>query len=62
MGGISIAWMREIRNAHQILVGKPEGKRQEDSMKMNFERKVCEDVDWFHLAQDRDQWQGVVTW
>jgi hypothetical protein len=22
---------------------------------------VWEDVDWFHVAQDRDQWQALVS-
>jgi hypothetical protein len=22
---------------------------------------VCEDVDWIHVAQDRDQWQAFVN-
>jgi hypothetical protein len=22
---------------------------------------VCKDVDWIHMAQDRDQWQNLVS-
>jgi hypothetical protein len=28
---------------------------------MNFKEITLEDVDWIHLAQDRDQWQTVVN-
>jgi hypothetical protein len=57
-----VARMGEMRNAYNILVGKPEGKRTlgrsryrwEDKI-MNLKDIVCEGVDWIHLAQDRDQ-------
>jgi hypothetical protein len=47
-----------MRNAYRILVGRPEVKRPlrrprhkwKDNIKIGFG-----DVDWFHLAQDRDQ-------
>jgi hypothetical protein len=51
--------MGEIRNAYEILVMKPEGKRPlgrpryawEDNIKMYHKEIVCEDVDWILLAQ-----------
>jgi hypothetical protein len=54
--------MGEMRNAYNILVGKPEGKRQlgrpkhgwEDDIGTYRREVVWEGVDWFHLAQDRD--------
>jgi hypothetical protein len=55
--------MREMRNAYDILVGKPEGKRplrrpryrSEDNNAMDVMEIVWEGVDWIYLAQDRDQ-------
>jgi hypothetical protein len=52
----------------QDLVGKPEGKRPllrsrsrwEDNIKMDLREIRWEGVDQIHMAQDRDQWQGVV--
>jgi hypothetical protein len=28
---------------------------------MNLKETGCEDVNWIHLAQDRDQWWAVVN-
>jgi len=28
---------------------------------MNLREIGCEDVDWIHLAQDRDQWHALVN-
>jgi hypothetical protein len=52
----------EMRNAHNPLVGKPEGKRQlgrlrrtwEDNIRMDLRETGCECMDCVHLAQDRD--------
>jgi hypothetical protein len=64
-----VACMDEMRNAHNILVGKPEGKRplgrirrkREDNIKMDLRHIWCKCVDWMQLAQDRDQWRAVVN-
>jgi hypothetical protein len=61
--------MRKMRNLYRILVGKPEGKkplirsrhRWEDNIKMDLREIGLEDVDWTHLAQDRDWWQALVN-
>jgi len=45
-------------NAHNILVGKPEGKRQlgrrrrrwEDNIRMDLRKIAWEVVDWMHVA------------
>jgi hypothetical protein len=52
-------------------VGKPEGKRPlgrprrrwEDntSIKMDFRAIGWGDMDWIHLAQDKDQWRALVN-
>jgi hypothetical protein len=56
--------MVKMRNAHKILVGKPEGKkplrrprrRLEDNIRMYLWEGGWEGVDWMHLAQVRDRW------
>jgi hypothetical protein len=55
--------MREMRNAHKILVGKSEGKRQlgrcrcrwEDSIRMYLRKIGWRGVKFMHLAQDMDK-------
>jgi hypothetical protein len=50
-------------------VGKPKGKRplgrprhrREDGIRMNLRDVGLGGVDWIRLAQDRDQWQAVVS-
>jgi hypothetical protein len=55
-----------IRNAHRVLVGKPEGKI---SLRGSDRRKILEcvlreiewvSVNWIHLAQVRGQWWDIV--
>jgi hypothetical protein len=56
--------MGEVRGAHNILVGRPEGRRPlerprcrwEDNIKMDLGETGFGDVDWIHLVQDRDRW------
>jgi hypothetical protein len=53
-----------MRNVHRTLISRSEGKRpivrswrrSEDNVK-----KLCEDADWIHLAQDRDQRRALVN-
>jgi hypothetical protein len=60
--------MGEVRGAHNIFVGRPEGRRPlrrsrrrwEDNIKMDLGEILFGDVDWIHLAQDRDRWQVLV--
>jgi hypothetical protein len=52
----------EVRNAYNILVGKPEWKRPlgrlwrriEDNISIDLREKALEGVSWIHLAVDRD--------
>jgi hypothetical protein len=64
-----VARMGEVRNAYNILVGKPEARKPlgrprrgwEDNIKMNLREIGFGDVDWIHLAQDRDRWRALVN-
>jgi hypothetical protein len=57
-----------MRNAYEILVRKPEGKRplvrrrrrREDNIRMDFREFEWEVVHWMHLAQDRDERSALV--
>jgi hypothetical protein len=61
--------MGEVRGAYNILVGRPKGRRPlgrlrhrwEDSIKMDLREIGFGDVDWIHLAGDRDRWRAVVN-
>jgi hypothetical protein len=55
--------MGEVRDAYNVLVGRPEGRRplgrarrrREDNIKMDLREIGFGDVDWIHWAQDRDK-------
>jgi hypothetical protein len=59
-----VAQMGEKRNAHRILVGKPEGKRPlgrprrrwMDNIKMNLREIGWGGMNWNDLVQGRNQW------
>jgi hypothetical protein len=61
--------MGEVKGAYNILVGRPEGRRPlgrprrrwEDNIKMDLRKTGFGDVDWTHLAQDRDRWRALVN-
>jgi hypothetical protein len=63
-----VARIGKMRNAYKILVGKPEGMippgrrrhRREDNIRMDLRDVGWEDMDWIHLAQNRDQWRVLV--
>jgi hypothetical protein len=58
-----VAPIELMRNVYKILVGKHEGKKPfkrpryvwEDNIKIGLKKIVFEGVDWFYLAQSRDQ-------
>jgi hypothetical protein len=64
-----VARMGEVSGAYNILVGRPEGRRPlgrprqrwEDNIKMDIRETGFGDVDWIHLAQDRDRWWALVN-
>jgi hypothetical protein len=59
----------EKKNAYSILVGKPEGKRPlgrprrmwMKNIKIDLREIEWDGMDWIDLAQDRDQWRGLVN-
>jgi hypothetical protein len=64
-----VARMGEVRCAYNILVGRPEGRRPlgrpkrrwEDNIKIDLQEIGFGDIDWIHLAQDRDRWRALVN-
>jgi hypothetical protein len=64
-----VARMREKRNAYRILVANPEGKRPMgrprrrwvDDIKMDLREIGWDGMDWYDLAQDKDQWRALVN-
>jgi hypothetical protein len=61
--------MGEVKGAYNILVGRPDRRRQlgrprrrwEDNIKMGMREIGFGVVDWIHLAQDRDRWRALVN-
>jgi hypothetical protein len=61
--------MGEVMGAYNILVERPEGmrplgrprRRWEDNIKMDLREIGFWDVDWIHLAQDRNRWGALVN-
>jgi hypothetical protein len=64
-----VAQIGEKGDAYKTLMGKPEGKRLlgrprhrgGDNIKMDLRGMGWGGVDWFDLAQDRDQWRALVN-
>jgi hypothetical protein len=58
-----------MRNAYNILVGKPTGReplgrsrrRCEDNIKLDLREIGWEGVNWMHLAEDRNQWRAPMN-
>jgi hypothetical protein len=61
--------MERMRSVYNVLTGKPERKiplrslrpTWKDNIKMVLKETAWEDVDWFHLTWDWDQWQVHVN-
>jgi hypothetical protein len=63
-----VVHMGEKRNAHSVLMRKPEGNRPlgrisrwEDNIKMDLIEKGWSGMDWIDLVQDRNQWRALVN-
>jgi hypothetical protein len=63
-----VAGTGELRNAYRILVGKPVRKRPlgrsrcrwVDDIKTDLREIGWDGMGWIYLAQDRDQWRGLL--
>jgi hypothetical protein len=61
--------MGEMRNAYNILVGEPEGRRRIGRPKRRWEGNIridlreigWENMDWMHLVRDNDNWRALVN-
>jgi hypothetical protein len=59
-----VAHMGKMKNAYNILAGKPEGKRllgrpmhkEEDNIRLDLGKVGWQVVGWMHLAQERYHW------
>jgi hypothetical protein len=68
MGG-ECGWHGGGEGAYNILVGRPEGRRPlgrtgrkwEDNIEKDLWEIRFGDVDWIHMAQDRDTWRALVN-
>ena len=64
-----VARMEEGRGVHEVLVGKPEGKRPlgrprrrwEDNINMDLQEVGRGCGDWMELAKDRKRWRALVS-
>jgi hypothetical protein len=64
-----VAQRREKRNAHRLLVGKPEVRRLLEIPRRRWVNNMMMDlvevgwgyVDWIGLAPDKDRWRAVVN-
>jgi hypothetical protein len=64
-----VVCLGEGRNIYRVLVGKPEGKGHLKDQgvdggmgsKWTLGGLVGGNVEWIHLAQDRDHWRAVVN-
>jgi hypothetical protein len=59
--------MGEVRGVYNTFLGRPKGRtplgrprsRWEDNIKVDLREIGFGDVDWIHLAQDRDTWRAL---
>jgi hypothetical protein len=66
-GRVLVPRMRESRGIYKVLVGKPRKeatlrpiRRWEDNLKMDLQEVGWGDMDWIHVALDRDRWRALV--
>jgi hypothetical protein len=63
--------MREMKNEHAILVGRPKGKRPLGKLRRRWEinfiillylrDEAWENEEWIHLNDDRSYWLSLVN-
>jgi hypothetical protein len=57
------------RGVYRVFVGKPEGKKSfetvrlkwEDNIKMDLHNVVYGGLDWIELAEGKDRWRALVN-
>ena len=67
--GMACSTYGERRVVYEVLVGKPEGKRQlgrhrhrwEDNIILDIQEVECGVMDWIDLAHDRGRWWAPVN-
>jgi hypothetical protein len=61
-----VALVEEMRNACEILVGKPQGKRPPETCRLRLEgnikidSKIVECVHWIHMVNDGEYCQALM--
>jgi len=66
---VYVARKGEMRNSYKVLVSRPErgvhlkdpDSREENNIKIDLRDKEWEDVEWIHLAEDRDYWRVLLN-
>jgi hypothetical protein len=66
---VRVVYMGEMRNSYNHVVGNTEGNIPvvrhsyiwENNIKIHLKEKICEDLDWIHMGEDRDQWSFMNT-
>jgi hypothetical protein len=58
---VHVARAEERRGVYRVLVGKPDGPRLEDNIKMDLLEVGCGGVDWIGLDKNRDRWRALVN-
>ena len=53
--------MGEERGVYRVLVGKQEGRRWVENIKMDLQEVGYGYMDWIGLTQDRDKWRTLVS-
>jgi hypothetical protein len=64
-----VTWWRDRRNTYTKFFGTGEGKRSlwrlgrrwDNNIKMHLKGTGGEDVEYIHVAQDRDQWRDLMN-
>jgi hypothetical protein len=54
-------WGREEMHTDRASVGNLEGKRTLGRPRRKWKDITMEDMDWIHMAQDRDRWRALVN-
>jgi hypothetical protein len=56
-----VARIGEGKVVYRVLVGKPEGRRWEDNIKLDLREIGIDGANWIRLVQERVQWWAFVN-